>query len=75
MNQEQTKPSVEMLTAAMRYYAELHPRPSLLTKQQAAEMLGVCADTLNKIIRAGKVKVMATGRIHVSEIDRVIQGG
>ena len=37
---------------AVRMYAETHPRPSHVTQKQGAEMLGISATTMSKLVKA-----------------------
>lgn len=65
----------DMLQAAflaVRLYAETHPRPSQVTQVQAAEMLGVSAPTVSRLIRAGTMRLNRTGQIPVTEVDRCL---
>ncbi len=58
--------------AAVRLYAESHPRPIQVTKGQAAEMLGVSRPTLNKVIAAGDIRLNKMSMIPISEIDAAL---
>lgn len=58
--------------AAVRIYAESHPRPSHVTIGQAAEMLGISRPTVNRLLKTGALKFNECGRIPVIEIDRVL---
>lgn len=58
--------------AAIRMYAESHPRPSQVTVTQAAEMLGLSRPTVYKLIKFGKIRYNDCGLIPVTEIDRVL---
>ena len=64
--------TLQIATAAVRLYAETHPRPVHVTQKQAAEMLGKSEPTVRKMIHAGVLKLNKVGLIPVSEIDRVI---
>ncbi len=44
---------MQIAIQAVRLYAETHPRPSHVTQQQAAEMLGLSAPTVGRLVRAG----------------------
>ena len=59
--------------AAVRLYAESHPRPVHVTQKQCAEMIGKSEPTVRKMIHAGTIKLNKVGMIPVSEIDRVIR--
>lgn len=64
------KEHFDIALAAVRAYDESHPRPKLVSKTQAAEMLGITYPTLSRLIEAGHIRVNQIGKIHVSEIDR-----
>lgn len=66
--------ALTIATLAVQRYAETHPRPSHVTKAQAAEMLEISAPTLNKLIRSGALSLNAAGRIPVGQIDAVLVG-
>jgi len=63
---------VEIAVKAVQIYAEMRPRPSHATQDQAAEMAGVSRGTISKMIKSGRLKLNEFGRIPVSEIDRAI---
>jgi hypothetical protein len=56
---------------AVRRFAETHPRPTQVTQQQAAEMLGVCSKTVQRYIRAGKLKLNGGGYVPIEMIDAI----
>lgn len=64
--------ALEIATKAVQLYAEQHPRPSHVTKAQAAEMLGLSHPTLTKLIAQGAIRMNKVGKIPVSEIDRAL---
>lgn len=64
--------TVEIAIKAVQIYAETHPRPSQVTQDQAAEMVGVSPATISRMVKAGTLKLNKFGRIPVSEIDRAI---
>lgn len=68
MNEQQLDTAI----AAVRIYAETHPRPLHVTQEQAAEMLDMHATTVRRMIRAGTIKLNGAGKIPMSEIDRVL---
>jgi Mn-dependent DtxR family transcriptional regulator len=68
MNQE----TMEAAVAAVRLYAETHPRPLHVTQKQAAAMLSFSQPTITKMVRAGMIKLNKLGQISISEIDRVL---
>lgn len=57
---------------AIQLYAESHPRPSQVTQDQAAEMVGVSAATISRMVKAGELKLNKFGRISIGEIDRAL---
>ena len=61
---------VEIAVKAVQIYAEMRPRPSHATQDQAAEMAGVSRGTISKMIMSGRVKLNEFARIPLSEIDR-----
>lgn len=63
---------VDIALKAVQLYAETHPRPSQVTQDQAAEMVGVSPATISRMVKAGMIKLNKFGRIPVSEIDRAI---
>mgnify|MGYP003556121681 FL=1 len=63
---------VDIALKAVQIYAEMRPRPSHVTQDQAAEMAGVSRGTISKMIKSGRLKLNEFGRIPVSEIDRAI---
>lgn len=58
--------------AAVRLYAESHPRPLHVTKTDAAEMLGISRPTVDNLIRAGTLSMNRCGKIPVSQIDAAL---
>jgi predicted DNA-binding protein (UPF0251 family) len=54
---------------AVRLYAEMHPRPTQVTQQQAAEMLGVCRRTVRNYIKAGKLRLNGAGYLPIEALD------
>lgn len=67
-----TGETIAIAAAAVRLYAESHPRPSHVTKTQAAEMLGISPPTLQKLIAAGTITMNPVGRIPISQIDAAL---
>jgi DNA-binding transcriptional regulator LsrR (DeoR family) len=57
---------------AVRLYAETHPRPPQVTQRQAAEMLGLSAPTIGRMVKAGTLRLNAAGLIPISEIDAAL---
>ena len=63
---------LEIARMAVQHYAESHPRPSQVTQDQAAEMVGVSAATISRMVKAGVLKLNKFGRISIGEIDRAL---
>lgn len=59
---------------AVQRYAETHQRPPHVTQKQAAEMLGLSAPTVKKLINTGKIKLNQAGLIPITEIDKFSKG-
>ena len=66
--------AIEIAVTAVRLYAETHPRPSSVTQKQAAEMLNVSAPTLGRIVKTGRLRLNALGRIPIGQVDALIAG-
>ena len=54
---------------AVQMYAEAHPRPTQVTQQQAAEMLGVSRKTIYNYIRSGRLKLNRCGQLPIEAVD------
>lgn len=67
-----TNDALQIAFAAVRLYAESHPRPVQVTQTQAAQMLSVSRPTVSRMLRAGTLRLNGCGLIPVSEIDRVL---
>lgn len=63
---------IELIARGVQRYAETHPRPSQVTQEQAAEMLGVSRATISRMIKAGILRLNRGGRIPTSEIDKAL---
>lgn len=63
---------LQMAFLAVRMYAETHPRPSHVTQAQAAEMIGMSASTVHRLVRSGVIKLDKAGQIPITEIDRAL---
>lgn len=48
-------------------------RPAHVNQVQAAEMLGLSATTVGKLVRTGKLKLNGCGLVPITEIDRIIR--
>lgn len=60
---------IEVAARAVQLYAETHPRPPQVTQKMAAEMLGLSAPTVKKLINNGSIKLNKAGLIPITEID------
>ena len=66
---------ITIATAAVQRYAETHPRPSCVSQVQAAEMMGISAQTMCKIVRDGRTFTLnAAGKIPIWQVDDAIAG-
>lgn len=63
---------LQLAAAAIRVFAETHPRPSHVTQQQASEMVGVSIATISRMVRDGTLKLNKFGRIPIAEIDQAL---
>ena len=63
---------LETAIAAVRLYAETHPRPPCVTQAQAAKMIGVSAQTMGKYVRFGMFKLNGAGLIPIGQVDDFI---
>ncbi len=57
---------------AVELYATRKPRPSHVTQEQAAEMVGVSTATISRMVKAGTIKLNKFGRIPIDEIDKAL---
>lgn len=64
--------TLQTAVAAVRLYAETHPRPPHVTQKQAAEMIGKSEPTVRKMIRCGTLRLNKAGLIPIGEVDKVI---
>lgn len=62
-------PVLRAAAMAVRLYAETHPRPTQVTQQQAAEILGVSAKSIQRYIRAGKLTLNGCGYLAIEAVD------
>ena len=60
------------LETIVNLVVSIWPRPALVTRAQAAEMLGLSEPTVRKLIRLKKIMLSEDGKIPISEIDRLI---
>ena len=63
---------IAVAVAAVRHYAETHPRPPHVSAAQAADMLGVSPATITRMTRAGTLRLNRAGKIPISEIDAAL---
>jgi excisionase family DNA binding protein len=62
---------LQIAIQAVQFYADKHPRPTQVTQQQAAEMLGVSRKTIYNYIRAGHLKLNRCGYLPIEDVDAV----
>lgn len=60
---------LQIALAAVRLYAETHPRPTQVTQTQAAQMLGLSRITVAKLLRSGALSLNACGLIPIEMVD------
>lgn len=72
MLEQINKREIDIAIAAIRMYAESHPRPASVTQDNAAQMLYVSRATISRMIKSGELRRNKAGRIPISEIDRVL---
>lgn len=58
---------------AVQLYAETHPRPIHVTQRQAAEMLGLSAPTVGRLVKSGQLRLNGAGLIPISQIDTILE--
>ncbi|WP_454763384.1 helix-turn-helix domain-containing protein [Cupriavidus campinensis] len=61
----------ETAMRAVELYAAQHPRPTQVNIKQAAEMLGLSAPTVRKLMKAGEMSLNRCGLIPIEQVDRV----
>lgn len=66
---DKTDPIIAAAVAAVRLYAETHPRPTHVTQAQAADMLGVSRHTISRMIAAGSLRLNRFGLLPIEEVD------
>lgn len=64
---------IECARRGAQIYAERHPRLSQVTQVHAAQMLGLSAQMVGRMVREGLLKLNGLGMIPVSEIDRALR--
>ena len=62
---------IDIALAAVRLYADTHPRPPHVTQKEAAEMLRMSEPTIRKLIQSGALKLNRAGRIPIAMIDEL----
>ncbi|OWJ59147.1 hypothetical protein BWU74_18200 [Paraburkholderia caledonica] len=67
--------SVASLAAAkaVELYAMRSPRPSHVTQQQAAEMLGLHRNTIRRFIDSGRLRLNRCGLIPTEQVDGLLR--
>lgn len=60
---------LQIAAAAVRLYAETHPRPTQVTQTQAAQMLGLSRITVGKLLRNGTLSLNDCGLIPIELVD------
>jgi hypothetical protein len=63
---------IECARRGAQLYAEQHPRPAQVTQVQAAQMLGLSAQTVGRMVREGRLPLNKLGYIPISEIDKAL---
>lgn len=58
---------------AIQLYVETHPRPSQVTQEQAAEIVGVSSATISRMVKAGQLKLNKFGRLPIAEVDKALK--
>lgn len=64
---------LDLAIKAVQHYAETHPRPSHVTRAQAANMLGLNAVKVGRMVKSGDIKVNKCGRIPIIEVDLALK--
>jgi hypothetical protein len=64
--------TLKIALRAVQIYAERHPRPIQVTQAQAAEMLHLSAQTVNKLVRTGALRLNKCGRIPIEQVDAAL---
>lgn len=60
---------LQIALAAVRLYAETHPRPTHVSQTQAGEMLRMSPNTVRKLVRCGVLPLNSCGLIPIESID------
>jgi hypothetical protein len=55
----------------VRLYVETHPRPTQVNQRQAAEMLGVDPKTVQRLLRAGLLRLNGCGQLPIESVDAI----
>lgn len=63
---------IQIAEAAVRLYAETHPRPPHVTQVQAAAMLNISESTMSRMVKTGRIKLNRFGMIPISEVDSAL---
>lgn len=64
--------ALEIAVKAVQLYAETHPRPIHVSQKQAAEMLGLSAPTVGRMVKSGQLRLNGAGLIPVGQIDELL---
>lgn len=64
--------TLEIAVTAVRLYAESHPRPIHVTQKQAAEMLGLSAPTVGRMVKSGQLRLNGAGLIPIGQVDALL---
>ena len=65
----------EAAILAVQRYASTHQRPSQVTQKQAAEMLGLTPQTVNKMVKTGRLELNQCGMIPITTVDDMLSVG
>lgn len=63
---------LKLVMRAIKMYSEQHPRPPHVTQSQAASMLSLSAQTVNKLVRTGALTLNGCGRIPIHQVDALM---
>lgn len=63
---------IQIAEAAIKRYAETHPRPPHVNQRQAAAMLDLSEKTVSVMVKSGRLRLNHLGFIPITEIDRVL---
>ena len=69
---EMTPEMIHFAKLVLRMYAETHPRPSHVTQKQGAQMLGISAATMSRLVKFGTIKLDKCGMVPIGQIDEAL---